>query len=288
MACFFVFRRINHSIMKIISRLFIPSGFIAILFLQFSVCHAQPSRKDFVIGDKIYYDSKVLNEREIVVVIPPYNYKDRPDEKYPVVYVLDPGNNLFATHGIVNFYSENLKIMPRMIVVGIVTKDRERDFSPTKTQDYPNGGGAGKFLDFLDIELIKYIDSIYPTSSYRCLLGHSLGGLFAIYALQTKPELFDSFIAIDPSLWYDDLYCVKRTADFFKNNNKIKKSLFITLSNEKNMGIYPFIAELEKNAPEEFDWDFVYYKDETHNSLGFKSICAGFEMIFRNWKQKQE
>ena len=68
-----------------------------LILTQFSICSAQQKKSDFVIGDKISFESKVLNERKTIVVIPPYDYKDRPDEKFPVVYVLDPGNNLFAT-----------------------------------------------------------------------------------------------------------------------------------------------------------------------------------------------
>ncbi len=270
-------------IMKLKNKALIEFGLIFIFFITFSVCQAQQI-KDFVIGDKVSFESKILNEKEIIVVIPPYNYRDNPNEKYPVVYVLDPGNNLIATYGIVNFYSFVSKIMPKMIVVGIVNKDRERDFLPTKSEEYPTGGGADKFLNFIDSELTHYIDSIYPTEPYRCLIGHSAGGLFAIYTLINRPKLFNSFICIDPSMWYDDQSYVKRLPDFFKNNKDIKKSLFISISNEKDMGIFPFINELEKNAPKGFEWDYIHFKNETHNTLGFKSICSGFEMIFKNWK----
>jgi hypothetical protein len=50
------------------------------------------------------------------------------------------------------------------------------------------------------------------------------------------------------------------------------------------MGVFPFIEVLEKSAPEGLKWDYIHLKNETHNSLGFKSICAGFEMIYRDWK----
>jgi len=85
-----------------------------LILTQFIICFAQQKKSDFVIGDKISFESKVLNERKTIVVIPPYSYKDRPDEKFPVVYVLDPGNNLFAAFGIVNYYSDMLKIMLRL------------------------------------------------------------------------------------------------------------------------------------------------------------------------------
>jgi uncharacterized protein len=255
-----------------------------LILTQISICSAQQEKSDFVIGDKIRFKSTVLNERRTIVVIPPYNYKDRPDEKFPVVYVLDPGNNLFATFGIVNYYSDMLKIMPRMIIVGIVSNDREKDYLPTPSIEQPTGGGADKFLRFINSELVTFIDTTYPANSERCIIGHSAGGLFAIYALENQPELFSSFICIDPSLWYDDQSWVKKIPDFLKNNKDIKKSIFISLSNEKEMGVFPFIDALETYAPEGLKWDYIHYKNETHNSLGFKSICAGFEMIYKDWK----
>ena len=259
-----------------------------LILTQSSICSAQQKKSDFVIGDKISFESRVLNERKTIVVIPPYNYKDRPDEKFPVVYVLDPGNNLFATFGIVNYYSDMLKIMPRMIIVGIVSNDRERDYLPTPSKEQPTGGGADKFLRFINSELVTLIDSTYPANSERCIIGHSAGGFFAIYALENQPELFNSFICIDPSLWYDDQSCVKKMSEFLKNNKDIKKSIFISLSNENGMGVFSFIDALETYAPEGLKWDYIHYKSETHNTLGFKSICAGFEMIYKDWKTKED
>jgi predicted alpha/beta superfamily hydrolase len=267
---------------------FIPDIIVLLILTQSFICSAQQKKSDFVIGDKISFESKVLNERRTIVVIPPYNYKDRPDEKFPVVYVLDPGNNLFATFGIVNYYSDMLKIMPRMIIVGIVSNDREKDYLPSPSKEQPTGGGADKFLRFIKSELVQLIDSTYPANSDRCIIGHSAGGLFAIYALQNQPDLFNSFICIDPSFWYDDQSCIRKMSEFLKNNKDIKKSIFISLSNEKGMGVFPFIEVLEKYAPEGLKWDYTHYKNETHNSLGFKSICAGFEMIYKDRKTKND
>jgi len=229
-----------------------------LILTQFSICSAQQKKSDFVIGDKISFESRVLNERKTIVVIPPFNYKDRPGEKFPVVYVLDPGNNLFATFGIVNYYSDMLKIMPRMIIVGIVSNDREKDYLPTPSKEQPTGGGADKFLRFINSELITLIDSTYPANSERCIIGHSAGGLFAIYALENQPEMFSSFICIDPSLWYDDQSCVRKMPDFLKNNKDIKKSIFISLSNENGMGVFSFIDALEKYATEGLKWDYIH------------------------------
>jgi predicted alpha/beta superfamily hydrolase len=175
-----------------------------------------------------------------------------------------------------------------MIIVGIVSNDRERDYLPTPSKEQPTGGGAYKFLRFINSELVTLIDSTYPANSERCIIGHSAGGFFAIYALENQPELFNSFICIDPSLWYDDQSCVKKMSEFLKNNKDIKKSIFISLSNENGMGVFSFIDALETYAPEGLKWDYIHYKSETHNTLGFKSICAGFEMIYKDWKTKED
>jgi hypothetical protein len=92
------------------------------------------------------------------------------------------------------------------------------------------------------------------------------------------------FICIDPGLWYDDQSIIRAMPGFLKKNQNIKKSIFISLSNEKETGVFPVFEVLKKYATAGFKWDYFQYKIETHNSLGFKSICAGFEMIYKDWK----
>jgi predicted alpha/beta superfamily hydrolase len=266
-------KRIRFSLCFLLLGIFMPG-----------ICFTQEKYGDLIIGDKVHIQSKVLNEQKTIVVIPPFNYKDRPDEKFPVIYILDPGNNLFGAFGIVNYYSVMLKIMPQAIIVGIMSKDREKDYLPSPSKDYPTGGGAGNFLKFISTEVVPFIDSTYPASTERCIVGHSAGGLFAVFALLNQPGLFGSFICIDPSMWYDDQYYIRQIPGFFKSNQNITKTMFISLSNEKEMSVFAFVDALDKYAPVGFRWDYIHYKDETHNSLGFKSMCAGFEMIYKNRK----
>lgn len=89
----------------------ILSFVLLLTFCQSNICLSQQKYGDLVIGDKIHFESKILNEQKTIVVIPPYNYKDMPNEKFPVVYVLDVGNNLFATFGIINYYSVVLNVI---------------------------------------------------------------------------------------------------------------------------------------------------------------------------------
>ena len=82
--------------------------------------------------------------------------------------------------------------MPEVILVAVVNTDRTRDLTPTKIADRPGEtGGADRFLDFFEKELIPAIESRYRTQKFRVFAGHSLGGLFALHALFTRPELFD-------------------------------------------------------------------------------------------------
>jgi predicted alpha/beta superfamily hydrolase len=82
---------------------------------------------------------------------------------------------------------------------------RVRDFTPTRTSQTVNSRGAGAFLDFLEHELIPFVDRTYRTiPSDRGLLGHSLGGLFAIYILEQRPAPFQRIVAASPKLGWDN------------------------------------------------------------------------------------
>src|SRR3712207_3662198 len=120
--------------------------------------------------------------------------------------------------------------MPEMIVVGISNTDRTRDLTPTRVArlpdnpnaGFPTSGGADKFLKFIETELIPMVESKYRTQPYRALAGHSLGGLFAVHTLVTKPELFNSYIAVSPSLQWDNYEEIDRVKEFFKTRKELR------------------------------------------------------------------
>lgn len=89
---------------------------------------------------------------------------------------------------------------------------------------------ANLILNFISSELVTYIDSYFPASSERCIIGHSAGGLFAIYALENQPELFGSFFCIDPSLWYEEQSYVKKIRmSLFQAKLSIQRLNFLAL-----------------------------------------------------------
>jgi predicted alpha/beta superfamily hydrolase len=126
----------------------------------------------------------------------------RGTRRYPVLYVLDPSSNLDHAAASAGFLAANTR-MPEMIVVGVDGGNRNRDFTPTPGDGLENAGGGPAFLDRLATSVIPAIDGAYRTVPFRVLAGHSLGGLFAVWAFAERPKVFQRAIALDPSLWWN-------------------------------------------------------------------------------------
>src|SRR5882757_6797115 len=168
---------------------------------------------DFRIVDSVF--SKVLNEQREVWIYVPTGLASaaKAGTKFPVVYLLDGDGHFYSVAGMIQQLSSvnGNTVCPEMIVVAIPNTDRTRDLTPTHVSEMfgdstraKTSGGAENFTKFLSTELIPYIEKTYPTSPHRVLIGHSFGGLFAINTLVKNPELFTNYLAIDPSLWWDD------------------------------------------------------------------------------------
>ena len=121
--------------------------------------------------------------------------------------------------------------------MAVPVADRGRDLlPPTQNEDevfvLPTMGGADAFLRFLSDELMPWMDGRYRTRPYAVLVGHSAGGLFAIHALTTRPDLFDAYIAISPALRRDDQRMVAQAETFFENTSELNADLYMTMANE--------------------------------------------------------
>jgi uncharacterized protein len=137
-------------------------------------------------------------------------------------------------------YASGNTVLPEMIVVGILNTDRTRDLTPTHSTSsafgqtpemLKNSGGADNFLAFIEKELMPYIDTTYPVAPYKMLVGHSFGGLFAMHTLLNKPQLFNSYIAIDPSLWWDDQALAKKAITALQQNAFPAKPFYLAIAN---------------------------------------------------------
>jgi len=231
--------------------------------------------------------SKIGRRYDLFISLPEnYNTSNR---SYPVLYVLDGWHfPLMAFIQENNIYS---KRMAPVIIVNVghsPAKDamtlRARDFTPTKTSGDPNSGGAPAFLDFLEHELIPLIDRTYRTStSDRGLLGHSLGGLFAIYALEQRPALFQRIVAASPALQPDDVLLKEASRALRALPAKVR--LDLSVGSDDELGFTQTTTEfarvLDELKPKGLDYRFTLYPGENHNSVRLVSFPAGLYWVYR-------
>ncbi len=225
--------------------------------------------------------SDVLKQTRKISVFLPEGY-DAKDARFPVIYVLDADGRDQHTVPTARFLFVNNK-MPKAIVIGVFNIDRNHDFLPDSSRNATTGGGADNFVQFFKKELIPYIDKNFKTEAYKVLIGHSYGGVFAMHALLIDPDLFDGYIAIDPSFWYKNQMQVKNArAEFLKSKNW-KKAIFITGregGGMKEMGVSSMEKLLKSSAPKDLSWKVVAYANEDHGSVPFKSVYDGLRFIF--------
>jgi predicted alpha/beta superfamily hydrolase len=225
--------------------------------------------------------SEVLKQNRKISVFLPEGY-DVIDAKFPVLYVLDADGRDQHTVPTARFLSLNNK-MPKAIVVGIFNIDRNHDFLPDSSQAATTGGGADNFLQFFKTELMPHINKNFKTESFNVLIGHSYGGVFVMHTLLNDPDLFDAYIAIDPSFWYKNQMQVKSAQKDFMKVKNWNKPIFISGregGGMKDMGITSMENVLKNSSPVGLKWKIVAYPNEDHGSVTFKSVYDGLRYIF--------
>ena len=252
---------------------------LTFFFTLINCANAQGNR------DSIY--SEVLKEKRIIEVILPAKYKPDSNEKFDVLYLLDGYDNIQLFHQIQQLTVRE-KYAPQIIIVAVFNTDRNRDFTPSLVKYFKTSGGAANFLSFLKKELMPYIDKTYPTNGQNILYGHSLGGLFAMYALLNEPQLFSSYVAVDPSFWYDNGYANKLAGEKLSSLSGLEKTIFITGREGalQNMGIDIMDSILKSKAPKDLSYKVVAYEDESHGSVRLKSMYDGLKMVYKGFSVK--
>lgn len=240
-----------------------------------------------VVGERVTVYSEILGEDRPVLIHKPDGY-DQSAAAYPVLYLLDGDAHFVHTVGIMQFLS-GVGHMSPMLVVAIPNTSRTRDLTPplsAPNDRFPTAGGADAFLQFLADELKPYVDANYRTAPYEALVGHSFGGLFALHALMTRPEAFDAYVSISPSLWWDNKALLPRAEAFFDEHPDLKGYLYMTIGNEGGAMLasaWSFAGILEEKAPDGFDWHFDYMAEETHGSIPHRTTYNALEALYADW-----
>ncbi|PBQ33437.1 hypothetical protein CNR22_17180 [Sphingobacteriaceae bacterium] len=154
----------------------------------------------------------------------PSNYQKNKTKTYPLVLLLDA--NAYFT-GVSDFWDpENKEHLSEAILIGIgyanvalMDSLRQRDYTFPRDLVADSCllcGGADKFRDFIQKELLPYAHQSFRTNKKEVsIMGHSLGGYFPIWSLLTdlKEEntLIKNYVCISPSLNYADNYILNYT-----------------------------------------------------------------------------
>jgi predicted alpha/beta superfamily hydrolase len=274
--------------MKMILR---PALWLILALFVSSVSFAQPKGQDIIIGQSYALTSNILEEERPYQVYLPDDYKKNGDP-LAVMYLLDGDGHFHHTTGIISFLKNQGRI-PNMMVVAIPnTSDRTRDLTPPievdmkAAENMSTAGGADNMLAFLKNELIPHINQSYNTAPYKILTGHSFGGLFAVHTLLSEPDLFDAYISISPSMWWDAQNLVAKADTFLSSKHNLDCFFYMTMGNEGGTmlgGAMKLAALFEEMETSDFKWDFKVMDDETHGSIPHRSTYYGLEAIFKDW-----
>ncbi|MEN3329252.1 MAG: uncharacterized protein V7638_4059 [Acidobacteriota bacterium] len=265
------------------------SGFALILIVA-AAAIAQPGTGTV---KRLTLKSAVLGEDRIVLVRTPVDYETN-NVRYPVLYMTDGDAHMGHTASSIEFLMRNGRISD-LIVVGVTNTDRTRDLTPVKSTNktpagdlqFPTSGGADNFLKFFETELIPEIEKQYRVQPYRIFAGHSLGGLFAIHAMITRPGLFNSYIAVSPSLQWENGEALKRAEDFLKNQKEMNVTLFASIGNEPGAigdDFDKFKQLLSKTNIKGFEWQAERMADEDHGSVVLRSHYFGLRKVYEGWQ----
>ena len=252
------------------------------------------AQNDISIGHTESLYSELMQEERKLDIHLPQNY-DTTKKTYPVLYLLDSYYNFKHVVGTVEYLILNRKI-PDLIIVGIRNTNRARDLTPDASEigEYHQKrlgttAGADAFLSFIEKELIPHIEKNYRASPYRILEGHSLGGLFSVYTIFQKPELFSSHVIISPSLWYTNKTIEQALEDVFPDPAPLKNtSYYVSLATENGGtmrgNIYKLNGEFANYSNAHKDANIRYKYEsmplESHGSLGLPSTFFGLRYIF--------
>lgn len=279
-----------------LTRLFILLIFTLLLtplFGQVDKLKQPDNSKPFVLGVIDEIRSNELKEIRPLNIYFPDGYNQEDTIKYPVIYLLDGSADEDFIHivGLVQFNSfEWIKQVPKSIVVGIATVDRRRDYTfPTTIKEdkdaYPTTGHSDKFIAFIEKELQPYIQLKYKVNGSKMIIGQSLGGLLATEILIKKPALFDKYIIISPSLWWDNGSLLDHAVSRFEDTD-----VYIGVGKE---GLTPTVAprvmEVDANIlaakiknlkRKNVNVYFDYLPHENHATIMHQAVYNAFRLLY--------
>jgi len=244
------------------------------------------NRYPLSIGETVEIYSTILDESRTLNIYLPYGYSADSLKKYPVIYLLDGSMDEDFVHisGLVQFASFSwINLIPETIVVGISNVDRKRDFTfhaedKGYKKEFPTSGNSSLFIDFIEKELQPFVENNFNTDTLSILIGQSLGGLLATEILFKKPDLFDNYIIVSPSMWWDNESLMKFTPKPYHS----LKTIYIGVGKEGEImerearELYDKLKSISKGNTKLY---FKFLDGQSHGDALHLAVYDAFETI---------
>jgi len=281
------------------NRIFLFTVFVFFTKFTFAQTENSNSSKPFALGVIEEIQSKELAEKRILNIYLPEGYNADDSVRYPVIYLLDGSADEDFIHiaGLVQFNSfEWVNQVPKSIVIGIATVDRRRDFTfPTTIEKdqkkFPTSGHSAHFISFIEKELQPFIEKNYKTNDSKTIIGQSLGGLLETEILLKKPALFNKYIIISPSIWWNNGSLLNHDLVAFDHNFNQQTDIYIAVGKE---GATPtdIPREMEEDARLLFEKinqiknksikvHFEYLPKENHATILHQAVSNSFRILYK-------
>lgn len=254
--------------------------------------------------------SKILNQEMNIYIKLPMFYRLNSDKKYPCWYVTDANRSFPLVANIGSVFEVPDPGQGEIIIIGIGYKIKDVvDWAAYRTRDltpindpgldgYMNkflnqasgrqfdvkSGGASKLLEFISIELIPFIESNYRVlATERYLGGYSYGGLFTLYTMFSKPDLFNKYFAGSPTIEFGNGYLFDLENKIASSNAAIRAKLYMTAGGAEDSITIANVKRLttilkSRNYPE-LSVESYFFPEETHQSSMAASLMRGFVFI---------
>ena len=260
---------------------------------KFAHGQTSPSAGDetapLAIGETFTINSKALGETRRVNVYLPSGYAEPDSPRLPVLYMPDGGiaEDFLHVAGLVQVSVGNGTMRP-FLLVGIENTERRRDLTgPTENEEdkkiAPRVGGSEVFRRFIRDELMPRVKKRYRTTDETAIVGESLAGLFVVETYLLEPDLFDTYIAFDPSLWWSNQKLIRGAGERLRARPKLAKTLYLASSDEKGLAevTQQFADLLSRNAPPAVSWHYERMPDEKHSTIYHPAALKAFRALFK-------
>jgi predicted alpha/beta superfamily hydrolase len=280
---------------------------MALVAIFYNECFAQINAKPKMIELEGHFVKSSINGKTYQLFVTlPFEYEGRKDKTYPVLYQLDGIYSfpiIHATKRILESQGEIEPVITVAIADSIISplvfmSSRYYDFMPISDKEQDSilatrsglpkemfiSGGSDEFIETLETDLIPFIDKTYRTNGDNGLAGHSAGGLFTVYCLFKRPQLFKRYAINSPPLQWKNDFLLDFKDDFFKNLKGQKKKIFVSTAENDSPDIlrtyFKFKESLKKKKYQGLDLEFVEFENESHNSAIPSSISKTLTVLY--------